>query len=212
MQTVDLPAKEIADRLRVAYVEHRRQHIRRASKNPNATFYLPQQWKEVDRFNKTIWDRLAQQVRARRLCPELLVSIAFKRFALSGAAAPMPTQLLSQQVLNYYRNQFLPVTEEEARENLSIETTVFRRHVQSLLECRGSRTLDQIRRAALLDRVISVSPLFRYCAAVSEGIHDLAREFETMAIVQFSPSWRAYSAAWGDFIPQEFCEANRELL
>lgn len=200
----------MAERLQRSYVAHRTDSIRRQTKNPTAGFRLSERWTIKDRQNKTIWDRLAVQLRALRMFPEILVSVAFRQFALAGGKTPLPNQLLVRPVVTAYRNQFAPVTAEEAADKLRTEIEVFQRFVACLLS-RGNRSLEEVRRFSLLDRQVGISPLFRYCAAISEGLTDIADIFEPMASVQFSPSWRAYRDAWGDFLPPEFVERYREI-
>lgn len=195
---------DVAQRLRIAYIEERTAQLRRMAKDKHLVWKLPASFDQKDRANKTVWSRAASKVIQHKLIPELLVGIVFRTVTLAGKSAPLPNMLTSDWFIGQYRKQYPVVDEQEASLQLRMETEIFRRKIACLLERRGTRTLVEIRRAALVDDQITCSPLFRFCAARSEKIEDIAEDYSALAAVQFTPSAEAYKAAWGEFIPQDF--------
>jgi len=54
----------------------------------------------------------------------------------------------------------------------------------------------------IADDVVNLSPLYRYCVAVGEGLPRHAAMFKEMALQQYIVAQRFYDEAWGGWIPE----------
>ena len=70
----------------------------------------------------------------------------------------------------------------------------------------------QIFRAVLGNRLLSLSALFRYCLARSEGYSELAESFHQEAIEQYLDDPDAYDRIWEQWVPDDFRRDVRKLI
>lgn len=158
----------------------------------------------VTRGRPSAWQQIVDWCQARDYPPQEYVRAAFTDLPLRQTA-PEPRQLLG------------PVY---ARKWAAVAATLEQRLTEDLLrQAEAARTAILVNcdlygyaparahRIVLTDSFNELSPLFRYCTAVSldtPQMRKVSQTFAAEAVLQFKTFPRQYAKTWGDFLPRGF--------
>jgi hypothetical protein len=157
--------------------------------------------------------------------PVHYVRILFRILRGSSLAIPFVNQLATPVLLEMVNNHFV-FRHRELRSEFLSESQRARTAV--LLNQKGSgHPLPVAVYCAIVDPRLELSPLFKYCLAVStseyckkNGINDsnckrleqLAKQFEFLAALDYVTFADLYDKVWGASIPESFRVAAKSLL
>jgi hypothetical protein len=205
-----------AMRVRAAYVEAR--SVFESRREGRAVPYSPPRQydgKKAVRFRddgadlvatkEAIWLRLWKWFQQHKITPELYFDVIFSDMPLTAKHQVEPASIAHDNRLTAYR-RLLPKFEDEARSALRIQTIAARnqvtyRQLVENLDCDTAvaKTVD--------DMSIELSPLFRYCLAVSSGgplAMAAGRRWRKEAKAQYDRYAGLYYRTWKSVLPATF--------
>jgi hypothetical protein len=159
---------------------------------------------------ETVWRRLSNFAQQHEVDPFDLIVAQFE-LGIRGRLFE-PNQLLTAGAVKTCKK-----CEKELAGRLANHLAI---QVQSLrlacLELRhrlpAASREDLVRTALSIDSTVyCMGPLFRHCAALAEGIADIASGFQASAAYMYWPRRRHYDDAWGPLIPVDL-KASAEHL
>lgn len=69
----------------------------------------------------------------------------------------------------------------------------------------------ELTKFTLLNETLELTPLFRYCLAVSEGLNKVAKRYSSKAMGQYLSAPREYRRVWGKWLPEKLRVKARRL-
>ena len=150
---------------------------------------------------QSIWPKVAKTVRTtERLDPE-----GFVRAQFEGRYSRIrPNDLFGSGAVRRY-TEYSKNNDEFPTAELLSDTRTFMDAASTVLCWFPDYSQRQAWEHAILDTAVHISPLFRYCVAVSEGLTAAANIFREAAISRLLQN-PAYLDAWREQIPQELRE------
>jgi hypothetical protein len=166
---------------------------------------------EIEIAKSSVWQRIVDWCDARKIQPEEYVRSAFVDLEML-LAAPEPNQLMSQR----YMAKWEKISDgmvERLRVSLISQKSIARRHIIVNQSFHGD-TPEFAQRLVLTDSSLDLSPLFRYCLAVSIGtkpMRKIARKFQAEAVLQFECHRTLYKTVWASVLPEGFSAMSKRL-
>jgi hypothetical protein len=151
---------------------------------------------------KPIWFAVVRAALEADVSVDDLIGAAFDSW--TSPQPPWPTHLLSAEVVaRAAENRGEAV--RRVRDALAIQVESFDTEISVI--CRRQRcTSEEAAHRALMDPILELSAVFRYCAAVAAGDEVVAGRWRDLAFRQYVFRAAAYDTAWGDLIPREMRE------
>jgi hypothetical protein len=156
----------------------------------------------------SIWQKIAQKLLLYGVEPGNFVRHYFERIAVVGGnrIAYYPTDLLNESLIKAYRDDWRPIAIADLRDSFNFQTNIAR---IAFLTYQGLRKVDAIEatKAVLWDLDVELTPLFRFCWAVSmkrKSFRKIRDNYLLLAAIQYSSDSECYDEVWGDRIPQSF--------
>lgn len=201
--------EQISNRVRTAYIRCRRasveQRTRRRSKYGGSGSL---HWDPAEgSTRKSVWLQIANTLLAGGcLDPEGFVAAQF------DGMTPTPPMMLQPSASVIYE-KWRDCGELEARGLLVSETLQFTRHVADAQRWYPTDTSSrEIWEYVLYDFENRLTPLFRYCIAVSEDMVGVAEYFVDAALTQYLTKPQIYESSWGERIPAKMRHHVRGLI
>ena len=168
---------------------------------------------ELERAKSSVWQKIVDWCRARKIAPEAYVRYCFQALPLSLTTAPEPHQLLTANYLTKWKKGRhrrridvklqLEVQKEKARREMTLRQLVYGQPAEKAQIGVIAGGGD-----------MGLSPLFCYCLAVSIGtkkMRKIAQRLKAEAVLQFESSRKLYKELWAEFLPEGFAAESREL-
>lgn len=136
--------------------------------------------------------------------PAAYIRMAFDHTPVDRKMAPQPKDLRADKYLAIWR-KYYPKLLEHMETKLDIERRAGSAAIASH-QIVGTRRDDSYA-IVLMNRHVAMSPLMRYCLAISIGgmrFRRIARRFEPEAILQFMRYRTQYMKVWRDVLPKGF--------
>lgn len=204
--------RKAGDRVRAAYVRTRRRFIQSLKQNESnyGEMEMPRWdggYASDGRHYKPIWPKIAAKLEQRGCTNiERFVAVQF------DGDAPTPNMLLSDDAWEKYL-QLDSVVEARIRKQFSVETDVFRSRFLEVGEWYPQLSDRECWLRVLVERHNGLSPLFRYCVAVAEGMPEVADAYHEGALLQLLSDPDGYRQHWGPALPEKIVhEAELALL
>jgi hypothetical protein len=161
---------------------------------------------------ESVWLKAARALRRLGYDPEAYVRAQFDVYSKNGP--PRPDQLTSPSSVRLYEHRCRG-EEVVARERFSLgsQVEVAKQRIEALVA--GGYAPEDAWYEVLLDPDVDLSPLFRYCLAVSisrkadaedERFAELSAELKPAAVAQYTTYQEAFDAEWVKFLPRGFPE------
>lgn len=156
-----------------------------------------------------LWTDLAKFCVQHELNPKDWVNTLFVSW--SGTKRhPTPHDLKNSRTLQYYEER-RPFFMTDCRLRLNSQKTMTARRLHELRTSCMGYTDEQAVRRVLLDEHLPLSPLFRFCIAMRQNLHDIANQFFPDALVQYAFDREKYDVIWATLIPGRLKQAAVEL-
>jgi hypothetical protein len=207
---VDRLAKEI----RWQYIERRRAYetiINRKESRYEPGVYWDGGETSKGHRRSSIWKRIAKFCLRNKVDHFDYVQHIFTSPA--AYRAPQPNQLLGDNYLRSFQKACCGVGNRSRlrhiREAYEWQLSRLQEKIydwEDVVEHDTERTYSaaSIQRAILGDNELGLTPLFRFCLAMKQGLEDVADYYYGSAILQYLRFPREYRKVWGDMIPPWF--------
>lgn len=179
--------------------------------------YLPQYDGGEDgagRTHTTFWPKAARYFVMHNLNPRRWVRFALETFQAQGRRDrrrfATPHALVSESLRKRYSEYTQELPERFRVELDSQSSTAMLRFRQRARSKSLGYTEDQALRSVLLDLSLPLSALFRYSAAETGGLPDVAERFFEPALMQYFFERDLYDSAWAGYIPDSLRQAAAE--
>ena len=206
--------KELASQVRTAYIEERR--LWEAHKHPetgeDSRPYVPGPYWDGGKNRLTgkarppYWPRVVKFLVENGI-QDFRGYIA-AQFAARNVMGPVatPKNLVGEKALRIWSKWKKGKKERAASisSRFNCQKQILRCALVAQHEDLPDLSPEQIRQDVLLDTDLELSPLFRYCLAVSEGEARIAKLYETAAMAEFLSNDEAYCRVWREWIPEHF--------
>lgn len=152
------------------------------------------------RRHRSVWEGLAKfLVDNDCFDPELFITAN----CVDAARPPDPRRLSNVEAIKCYR-RYIAEAPTMLRCALASQATAFK--VEQLRQATMSpnEPKETLWRNILRAPVVNMSPLFRYCIAVHEGLDDIAAHFEPFAVKQYMVNPNGYKEVWQSVLPPAF--------
>lgn len=159
---------------------------------------------------KSVWIELAKFVRREDVDPLLFIEAQFDRGPTQRAVEPR--QLKSAKCLTKAR-RLTNFKGQEVATELFLQQDTARGKITSL-QIYGKLQKEDSYAVTLLDTDLELSPLFRYCLALSIGglrFRRIAKRFEVEACVQYRRYRTHYKRHWSELLPAGFDRLSRQV-
>jgi hypothetical protein len=203
----DRPLVPLAQEARVAYIMAYRGHVMAMTGVPSefGSRLVPRWDGGVASDGKTykpIWFAVVRAALAAGVSVVDLIGAAFDSW--TSPQPPWPTHLLGAEIAARAAEN-RGESERRVRDALEIQVENFDTEISVL--CRRQRcTSEEAAHRALMDPLLELSAVFRYCAAVAAGDEVVAGQWRDLAFRQYVFHTAAYDTTWGDLIPREMRE------
>jgi hypothetical protein len=192
----------LASEIRIAYIMAYRAHFQARHGVPSNFGSRPMpRWDGGEasdgRNYQPIWYKIAQVALQQGISPLDLIAGAFHGW--DAKDPPWPTNLLSAKAIAYAQNN-PGVTIEDTKRALQVQKDLWRIQIH-LYQQERQCDFGTAARAALRNRRLELSSIFRYCLALDGGDPETAALFADGALKQYIFDRRAYDEGWGDLIP-----------
>lgn len=153
-----------------------------------------------------IWLKIAKVVINNELDPDILVHLLFSNH--NGYSAPTPNMMLNQELLELAKKE-KDIILQQLQLAIKLE---MEKLVMIANEVRETTKVneDVALRAALNSPSMEISPLVRYCMAVSSNNFDVADKYFNQAVIQYMSKKSLYDKVLGEIIPDELRYSNFE--
>jgi len=210
--------EQISKQCRDAYIRERTEHEIR--KNPKLKSRKPPyKYKPAPKWDGGLddsgyehspyWPKLAKFVIEHGLDPYTVMRKRFER--VRGQMPPWPNQIAQAAYLDLYKGDREIISEEDVRLKFDLDRKYAQVGMTSTRYNRPGLTKPQIWLAILLDELLEISPLMRYCIADEMNIEQAKKIFYARALRQYMLAPKAYDAAWGTTIPERLRRDKDEL-
>lgn len=164
-------------------------------------------WKELNK--QTNWDRIVDFFVEHGLNIDRCLWARFRLAESEAKDSVFPNTLIAEKYLKVYQ-QVCRTLPEELAIDLHTQRSLCRTY---LLTTASQYQLgeDELR-FTLLSRSLDLSPLFRYCLAVSEQLHDVARRYSRRALEQYLLARTEYDSAWAGWIPEKLSRKADQII
>lgn len=149
--------------------------------------------------NKAIWEQAVKFFVINKLNMFRCLAARFKAAAETKGDSVFPNTLASKQYLPLYREVCRKIV-PELKAELEAQREVCRNYMLSTAVDYGYNSGEMLK-FTLLNKSLDMSPLFRYCLAVSENQLFVAGVFAVRAFDQYHVLAEEYDKAWGEWIP-----------
>lgn len=166
---------------------------------------------ELQPATRSVWWVLARFLAAEDFSPEAFIEAQFDRLGPT-ARPPEPRQLRSAACVRRAA-QFVAATAREIPLELVLQRKQAATRI-SYLQLYGREAKEDSYAIALLDSDLELSPLFRYCLALSIGglrFRRIAKRFETEACFQYQRYRKHYKRHWGELLPPGFGRFSKRV-
>ena len=204
----------LADKIREVYCEERNRWNHLNGKSVTwGDRPIPRYDGGIDSMGRkygNVWLEIAKFVTANKMNYAAFVRA---QFSIARQRPIDPTQLNKPKA----RDLYLSVAQRSSSDTTRLfllQKNVFSRETAKM-QFRKEKyhwTDAQIFRAVLGNRLLSLSALFRYCLARSEGYSELAESFHQEAIEQYLDDPDAYDRIWEQWVPDDFRRDVRKLI
>lgn len=167
---------------------------------------------EVESAKNSVWQKIVEWCEKRKIQPEEYVRSAFTDLPVYRQTAPEPNQIMGAKYESKWKEVSVKM-EERLAASLAAEKALALRHVVVNQSLYGD-TAEFAQHCVLTDGNIDLSPLFRYCLAISIGgklMRKIARKFQAEAVLQFECYRRQYKKTWADVLPEGFSAMSKRL-
>ena len=186
----------VCDRVRSAYVRARRRALKlkdgRESKWDGGT-------DNAGRKHKPVWEKIAAWLEDH----EIADWDAYMAAQFVNGRLRQPTELCTPKAIERYK-EFIAASAAMVAQRLKGDTLRFRDAVDDARFSHPDEDKRTLWYLALTSQLADLSPLFRYCLAVSESWDALASEFQGDAVAQFQRHPVLYRQHWATVIPADF--------
>ena len=149
------------------------------------------------------WQQIADLCIAEKINPKTYIATIFASLDPHAKMAPNPNYFYGQKALDRWR--LLRRGQERSIElSLRSETEAAANKMGFYLSMGFKKR--RAYRTTLLDDSLGLSPLFRYCVAVSLNYDDIAEHFYEAAVTQFAEFDRYYLKFWAEMLPKGFAK------
>lgn len=165
----------------------------------------------LDPAVKSVWPKLAKFFYDNEIDPVAYIATQFLE-AFSAVRRPPEPQALRGQKAQLLWKKALKFKEEEIRIALTVEKNIARSKIA--YHQIGGDSRDRACAMTLCDTTLELSPLFRYCLALSLGglrFERIAKRFETEACIQYYRYRVYYDRYWRGMLPADFTQLSREI-
>lgn len=209
--------RNLANLIRVVWIKERRSHeqaltgkLSRYAQSDSLPRYDGGEDLE-GRQTDPWWPKAAQYVIAHKLNPRHWVRYVLKNFqpmrGRDRRRFATPNALISDKIREKFMEYQVDLPRRLAVE-LDIQSQTSALRFRELRRSKASpRTDDEALRFMLLDTSLSLSALFRYCAAIGGGLDDVAAEFFEPALWQYFFDRELYDSIWEGYIPNSLRQA-----
>lgn len=206
---------DVARRLRNCYQFERNCYALRAA-NRSTRYRVPRCWdvtptKRAEGRRVSIWHKLARLCQAREMDPVHYIQWSLSEHPFIMRFPPEPNQLLDPARMDAYKAN-VPKKGQEIRVKLLIQ----RREAEAQVSYyrSGGETTKVAWSMTLLNKGLSLSPLFCYCIARvidNKMFRRIAAHFEERALYQYQLHASLYDEYWKPLIPKGFAEVAAEF-
>lgn len=196
----------LAARCRALYVGVRV----RLSPDKNANFDRPiASWDggrdSNGRRHRPVWERMAQLFLERGIDPVLFMQAQVNR----GSILP-PAALVGEKAVAKY-HAFIVEEAANIRNRLQLETLEARLAYGARSRAMPDLNSLAVWRGVLHDDSLEISPLWRFCAAVAEGLPDIVQELHDAALDQYLAFTAAYDQHWQCVLPERLKQEAQQI-
>lgn len=192
---------------RLAYMLARK---RRASVS-GATFAISNRWdggvQSGGKISKSYWPKIAEFVREHNINPFAAYEVLFDNNNIFNSV-PAPSFLNDLSLVNDYvaasDNAIITIKNQLASDTSVVTTRIIVE--QSLDGADKTKSVTVV----LTQPQLKISPLFKYCLAVSENLTELATKFKKSALLQYIMYTKEYDKAWEHVLPVSFAGLSLE--
>lgn len=191
---------------RLAYMVARR---RRAA-STGASFSMSDRWDggvRGGKATKSYWPSVSKFVREHNINPFAAYEVLFANKKLFEQAPP-PAFLNDLSLVNDYvsasDNALITIKNQLASDTSVVTTRII---VEQSLD--GADKTKSVL-VVLTQPQLKISPLFKYCLAVSEDLDQLAAKFKKSAMLQYVMYTKEYDKAWEHVLPVSFAGMSAE--
>tara|TARA_B100000700_G_C14896858_1_gene785434 strand:- start:405 stop:1091 length:687 start_codon:yes stop_codon:yes gene_type:complete len=220
MDNLPTSLENLASVIRDIWIRERKRHEEQKTGKPSRYArggHLPRYDGGEDgmgRTHKPFWPKAAKYVVKHSLNPRRWIKFALETFQAKGyrdrRRFATPNVLVSDALRTDYE-LYVQELPERLRVELDSQSSTamlrFRSRARSRLY--GPSEEDALR-SVLLDLSLPLSALFRYSAAVSGDLHDVAARFFEPALMQYFFEQELYDDAWSGHIPDSLRQAAVE--
>ena len=219
--------RDLCQQLKTTYTLERRLYEARLGKSDKRPYRAHPRYdgKVIDgvtvedskRRIKNTWLSIVQTLRPSRVHPCLYVRVIFQGIAGTVMAPPYPDQLVSKKWMKFFHEQsenLVGTLPEDFRRQCKFSRSYLLRYQQAL-----GYDFQSAVYYLLTDKLAPLSPLYRYCMAVSmlrepnaAKIQNVplftrvAKRIEREAVIQYTCFPCEYGEVWEDFLPANFSE------
>lgn len=154
-----------------------------------------------------IWPSIAKYVLRHTLDPDACWNYLFSKSQNVYRAPPLPAMLLKHDKLETFKVACRQVADSMPADFES-QKRQCRTELILLQYDHGMSEKDSLL-VVLLDSDILITPLFKYCLACSEQLHNVAIRYAPHALMQYIFFSDDYDRVWADWIPKKFRENAR---
>lgn len=159
--------------------------------------------KIIEKAVPSDWQRIADLCIAEKINPRSYISTIFASLDPAKKTVPNPNYFCGEKALDTWR-QSRRGQERAIELSLRSETEAAANKMGFYLSM--GFTKRRAYRTTLLDDSLGLSPLFRYCVAVSLKYDDIADHFYTAAMTQFAEFDKYYRKFWAEMLPAGFAK------
>ena len=212
--------QNLAGLIRSTWIRERRRYEEQLTGKPSRYAqggYLPRYDGGEDGAGRThtpFWPKAARYFVMHNLNPRRWIRFALETFQAQGRRDrrrfSTPNTLISEELRKKYATYIQELPERFRTELDSQSSTAMLRFRQRARSKSLGYTEDQALRSVLLDLSLPLSALFRYSAADSGGLSDVAERFFEPALMQYFFERDLYDSAWAGYIPESLRRAAVE--
>lgn len=159
---------------------------------------------ENGHHHEPVWPKIARFMITHHLDPYFCIR---KRFEIARAgSAPWPNQIAVDAYLDIYTGEKEILTQQDVQVAFDLEKQYCRVALTSTRYNREGVSKDMVWKSLLLDDLLEISPLMRYCLARQLGLTKVAELFVMRAMTQYVIAPKTYDVVWGGSIPEDFKE------
>jgi len=199
--------EDLAQAVRTEYINQRRMWRCLSGSRPD---YLPgRQWDEgrrleSGRYSLPVWPKIAQFLLDNEIVdyPEFIRKIFENRGP--HRPVPQPNHLHGPAALRIWK-EVIPKKELRARvrQAWAQEKKAFAIAALDQQAYFPDASEHECLRSVIVDDTVSLSPLYRYCVAIGEGLPRHASFYKEMALRQYCLAPSLYDEVWGGWIPEQ---------